>query len=89
MPILDKDISIHNNVKLWEITESWTELIDLFENDAEINTVIQNFKRESKKQQFLASRLLLKVEFGNWRTLHNPNGKPRPIKQFIRNINDA
>ena len=52
MPLLDKDISIHNNVKLWKITESWTELIDLFENDAEIITVIQNFKRESKKNNF-------------------------------------
>ena len=79
MPILNKDISIQNNVKLWEITESWTELIDLFENDAEINTVIQNFQSESKKQQFLASRRLLKLEFGNWKTLHNPNGKPQPI----------
>ena len=83
MPILDKDISIHNNVKLWKITESWTELIDLFENDAEIITVIQNFKRESKKKQFLASRLLLKVEFGNWRTLHNTNGKPRPFNNSL------
>lgn len=79
MPILNKDISIQDNVKLWEITESWTELIDLFENDAEINTVIQNFQSESKKQQFLASRRLLKLEFGNWKTLHNPNGKPHPI----------
>ena len=61
MPILNKDISIQNNVKLWEITESWTELIDLFENDAEINTVIQNFQSESRKQQFLASRRLLKL----------------------------
>jgi len=79
MPILDKDISIHSNVTLWEITESWTELIDLFENDTEINAVVQNFESESKKQQFLASRLLLKVEFGNWKTLHSPNGKPHPI----------
>ena len=79
MPILDKDISIHNNVLLWKITESWTELIGLFENDTEINAVIQNFESESKKQQFLASRLLLKVEFGNWKTHHNPNGKPHPI----------
>jgi 4'-phosphopantetheinyl transferase len=79
MPILNKDISIHNNVKLWRITESWTELIDLFEKDAEINTIIQNFKSESKKKQFLASRLLLKLEFGNWKTLSNPNGKPYPI----------
>ena len=79
MPILDKDISVHNNVKLWKITESCAELIDLFENDAEINAVIQNFESESKKQQFLASRLLLKVELGNWKTYHNPNGKPHPI----------
>ena len=79
MPILDKDISIHNNVLLWKITESWIELIDLFENDAEINAVIQNFESESKKKQFLASRLLLKVEFGDWKTRHSPNGKPHPI----------
>ena len=50
MPILDKDISVHNNVKLWKITESCAELIDLFENDAEINAVIQSFKSESKKK---------------------------------------
>ncbi len=79
MPILDKDTSIQSNVSLWEITESCSELFELFENEAEINTVIQSFKSESKIKQFLASRLLLKVEFGNWKTHHNPNGKPHPI----------
>ena len=55
MPILDKDISIDNHVSLWKITESWTELIKLFENDAEIKALIRNFKSDVKKKQFLAS----------------------------------
>tara|TARA_X000000368_G_scaffold387065_1_gene347491 strand:- start:21 stop:638 length:618 start_codon:yes stop_codon:yes gene_type:complete len=79
MPILDKDISIDNHVTLWKITESWTELFELFENDDEINELVQNFKSEFKKKQFLASRLLLKMEFGDWKTLLNPYGKPQPI----------
>ena len=43
---------------------------------------MQSFKAlraNQKKKQFLASRLLIKVEFGNWKTIHNPNGKPHPI----------
>ena len=52
MPILDKDISIDNHVSLWKITESWTELIKLFENDAEINALIRNFKSDLKKNNF-------------------------------------
>ena len=52
MPILDKDISIDNHVTLWKITESWTELFELFENDDEINALIQNFKSELKKNNF-------------------------------------
>ena len=79
MPILNKDISIDNHVTLWKITESWTELFELFENDDEINALIQNFKSELKKKQFLASRLLLKMELGNWKTLHSSYGKPQPI----------
>jgi len=79
VPIFNKDISIPNNVQLWNITESWTELIQLFENDLEINAIIHNTKNESKKQQYLASRLLLKKTFGNWKTLSNPNGKPQLI----------
>ena len=79
MPILDKDISIDNHVTIWKITESWTELFELFENDDEINTLIQNFKSEFKKKQFLASRFLLKMEFGDWKTLQNLYGKPQPI----------
>ena len=76
MPILNKDISINKNVQLWKITEPWTELIELFQNDTEINTIIEGTKNESKKQQFLASRLLIKKEFGSWKTLSNSNGKP-------------
>ena len=83
MPILDKDISIDNHVSLWKITESWTELIKLFENDAEIKALIRNFKSDVKKKQFLASRFLLKMEFGDWKTLHSINGKPRPINNSI------
>ena len=83
MPILDKDTSIQSNVSLWEITESWSELFELFENEAEINTVIRSIKSESKKKQFLASRLLLKMEFGDWKTLHSLNGKPRPTNNSI------
>jgi len=77
VPIFDKDISIPDNVQLWNITEPWTELIQLFENDSEINSIIDNTKNESRKQQFLASRLLLKKEFGNWKTLTNSDGKPQ------------
>lgn len=83
MPILDKDISIDDHVTLWKITESWTELFELFENDAEINALIRNFKSDFKKKQFLASRLLLKMEFGDWKTLHSRNGKPRPTNNSI------
>lgn len=79
MPILDKDISIDDNVQLWKITESWSELIHLFEKDIEIKAAAQNLKNESKKQQFLASRLLLKMKFGNWKTIKNLNGKPYPV----------
>ncbi len=43
MPILDKDISIDKHVSLWKITESWTELFELFENDAEINSSYSKF----------------------------------------------
>ena len=79
MPILNKDISIDNHVTLWKITESWTELFELFENDDELNNIIQTFKSEFKKKQFLASRLLLKMELGDWKTLNSSYGKPQPI----------
>ena len=67
MPILNKDISIDNHVTLWKITESWTELLELFENNDELNDLIQTFKSELKKRQFLASRFLLKMELGDWK----------------------
>ena len=79
MPLFDKNISLSSNVQLWNITEPWTDLIKSFDEDEEINSFILSTKNDSRKQQFLASRILLKNEFGNWKTTTNGNGKPYPI----------
>lgn len=79
MPLFDKKISLSSNVQLWNITEPWTDLIKSFDEDEEINSFILSTKNDSRKQQFLASRILLKNEFGDWKTTTNGNGKPYPI----------
>lgn len=79
MPIFDKDILLADNVLLWDITESWEELINLFDNDEELNTIIINTKNDSKKQQFLASRILLKKKLNSWKIKKNKDGKPYPL----------
>ena len=83
MPLFHKNISLSSNVQLWDITEPWTDLIKLFDEDEEINSLILSTKNDSRKQQFLASRILLKNEFGDWKTTTNGNGKPYQINNSL------
>jgi len=83
VPLFHKNISLSSNVQLWDITEPWTDLIKLFDEDEEINSFILSTKNDSRKQQFLASSILLKNEFGDWKTTTNGNGKPYPINNSL------
>ncbi len=73
---------IHNNrLALWKIEESIGELENLLEPHHLQHQTYQTISSESRKKEWLATRLLVKELLGHWPTIsHYPSGQP-----FIEN----
>ncbi|MBR8534823.1 4'-phosphopantetheinyl transferase superfamily protein [Carboxylicivirga sediminis] len=71
------DISAHHKVAVWKIEESVGQLKHLLGVSAKDEAVVNAFRLDKRKQEWLASRLLLKEILGFYPELiYVENGKP-------------
>ena len=78
MPIY-KSIAINSqtNVKIWNITESYTELLQNFELKKESINKVNTMKSELHQRGFLSVRMLLKAfGYSDFDLFYDDNGKP-------------
>jgi phosphopantetheinyl transferase len=82
MPLIHRR-TIHKDaiIGIWEVTETESELLQLYPaNAAELNT-LNSFSHPFRRSQFLASRLLLHTLLPGVKIIYDVNGKPFPADQ--------
>jgi phosphopantetheinyl transferase len=83
MPIIyEKKGSDGGQAGIWELSESWQEMMRLLELSAEDQEKVLSFKLESRRQEWLGARLLIKHFTGITPQIdYHANGMP-----FLKNI---
>lgn len=84
MPLIHRrDIRKDAIIGIWEVTESETELLEMYPaNEDELNK-LKSYTHPFRRSQFLASRLLLHTLIPNAKIIYDANGKPFPADKTM------
>ncbi|CAN5303338.1 hypothetical protein BH09BAC5_BH09BAC5_24810 [soil metagenome] len=79
MPLIhNRELRKDSKIGIWEVTESESELSELYPaSDAELEK-LQTFSHSFRRTQYLASRLLLHTLLPGSKIIYDENGKPFP-----------